>query len=143
MPTWERFVNLISRRFGPPERSNPLGELIKLQRSGSVTEYQGHFLRLLACCDGVTEQQQITIYTAGLGESLRIDVELQCPVTLEDTMSLSQAFERWNALVEHPPASGRTSSQPSARTAPAASAPITLVPTPTPATATTPGAPQR
>jgi hypothetical protein len=40
VPTWDRFVDLVSRRFGPPERSNPLGELIKLQRTGSVAEFQ-------------------------------------------------------------------------------------------------------
>jgi hypothetical protein len=46
---------------------------------------------LLARCDGVTEQQQIAIYTAGLGDSLRIDVELHRPVTLEDAMGLSHS----------------------------------------------------
>jgi hypothetical protein len=30
VPTWERFIDLVSRRFGPPACSNPLGELIKL-----------------------------------------------------------------------------------------------------------------
>jgi hypothetical protein len=56
VPTWERFVGLVSRRFGPPARSNPLGELIKLQRVGSVAEYQDQFLKLLARCDSVTKQ---------------------------------------------------------------------------------------
>jgi hypothetical protein len=141
-PTWDRFVDLVSRRFGPLERSNPLGELIKLQRAGSVAEFQDQFLRLLDRCDGVTEQQQIAIYTAGLGDPLRIDVELQRPVTLEDAMSLSRAFERRNAPVEHPPASGRPPSHTSTRASSAAPAPVTPVPTPTPTAASTPGAPQ-
>jgi hypothetical protein len=84
----------VSRHFGPPTRSNPLGELIKVQRTGSVAEYQDQFLKLLARCDGVTEQQQIAIYTTGLGDPLRIDVELQRPMTLEDAMGLSRAYER-------------------------------------------------
>jgi hypothetical protein len=142
VPTWDRFVDLVSRRFGPPERSNPLGELIKLQRAGSVAEFQDQFLRLLARCDDVTEQQQIAIYTAGLGDPLRIDVELQRPVTLEDAMSLSRAFKRRNAPVEHPPASGCPPSRTSTRASSAAPAPVTPVPTPTPTAASTPGAPQ-
>jgi hypothetical protein len=86
-----------------------LSELIKLSRSGSIAEFQDQFLQLLARCDGVTEQQQIAIYTAGLGDPLRIDAELQRPVTLEDAMSLSRAFERRNApsSIRRPPANPR------------------------------------
>ena len=39
-PAWEDFVAHISRRFGPPSRSNPFGELISLRRSGTVADYQ-------------------------------------------------------------------------------------------------------
>ncbi|CAN6203924.1 unnamed protein product [Urochloa humidicola] len=39
VPTRERFTELVNRRFGPPARSNPLGELIKLQRVGTIAEY--------------------------------------------------------------------------------------------------------
>jgi hypothetical protein len=87
------------------------GELIKLQCAGSVAEYLDQFLKLLAQCDGVTEQQQIAIYTAGLGDPLRINVELQRPVTVEDAMGLSRSYERRNLPVEPLPASGRTSTR--------------------------------
>jgi hypothetical protein len=98
--TWERFINLVNRRFVPPARSNPLDELIKLQHVGSVNEYQDQFLKLLARCDGVREQQQIAIYTAGLGDPLCIDVELHRPVTLENAMGLSRSYEHCNTPVE-------------------------------------------
>jgi hypothetical protein len=143
VPTWERFVDLVSRRFGPPTRSNPLCELIKLQHVGSVAEYQYQSLKHLARCDGVMEQQQIAIYTTGLGDPLRIDVELQRPVTLEDAMALSRAYERRNAPVELPPLAGRTMSRPPARSASSAPLPVTPAPTPTLPPAATPGAPQR
>jgi hypothetical protein len=29
VPSWARFTDLVSRRFGSPARSNPVGELIK------------------------------------------------------------------------------------------------------------------
>jgi hypothetical protein len=73
VPTWERFVELVSHRFSPPARSNPLG---KLQRVGSVAEYRDQFLKHLARCNNITEQQQISIYMADLGEPLCINVKI-------------------------------------------------------------------
>jgi hypothetical protein len=87
VPSWERFSDLLARRFGPPARINPLGELIKLQRVGTVAEYTDNFLKLLARCDSITELQQIDIFTAGLGDPLRIHVELHRPVSLENANS--------------------------------------------------------
>jgi len=39
IPTWPDFVDLVSRRFGPPIRSNPLGELAQLHRTGTVEDF--------------------------------------------------------------------------------------------------------
>lgn len=86
----------INKRFGPPVRSNSLGELTQLRRTGSVDEYQDHFLKLLARCANVTERQQIDIFTAGLQQPMSIDVEMQKPETLEDAMAL--AHERMSAV---------------------------------------------
>jgi hypothetical protein len=49
---------------------------------------------LLARCGSVSEPQQIAIFTAGLGDPLRIDVELQKPLTLEEAAALARAYER-------------------------------------------------
>lgn len=38
-PTWDKFVEGVNKHFGPPVRSNPLGELTHLRRTGSVDEY--------------------------------------------------------------------------------------------------------
>uniref|UniRef100_A0A0A8XV04 Retrotransposon gag domain-containing protein n=1 Tax=Arundo donax TaxID=35708 RepID=A0A0A8XV04_ARUDO len=94
VPTWPLFVELINRRFGPPVRSNPLGELKDFRRSRTVAEYQDQFLKLLARCEGVTEQQQVDLFTAGLCNLLRVDVEMQHPDSLEDAIGLARAFER-------------------------------------------------
>ena len=40
VPTWPQFIDFVNRRFGPPVRSNPLGELAHLRRTGSVSEYR-------------------------------------------------------------------------------------------------------
>ncbi|CAO2194421.1 unnamed protein product [Urochloa humidicola] len=57
IPTWPQFVDFVTRRFGPPLRTNPFGELAHLRRTGTVAEYQDQFLLLLARCENVTERQ--------------------------------------------------------------------------------------
>ena len=108
-------MDLVNKRFGPPVRSNPFGELTHLCRTGTVRECEVQFLQLLARCEHITECQQIDIFTAGLRNPLRIDVELQRPDSLEDAMGLARAFERRLEIDDDtlPPAS-----RPSSRTAP-------------------------
>ncbi|CAO2152414.1 unnamed protein product [Urochloa humidicola] len=119
VPTRARFVELVNLRFGPPMRSNPLGELISVKRTGSVADYQDQFLTHLARCDDVTEAQQIAIFTAGLGDPLRVDIELHRPTTLEDAMSLARAFERRHGLSSVPATAAHGSGRgPSGRTGP-------------------------
>jgi hypothetical protein len=91
-PTWKDFIKRISTHFGHVVRSNPLGDLSHLQFSGSIEDYHDQFLILLACCEGLREEHQIHLFTAGLPEPLKTDVELQQPPTLEDAMNFSRAF---------------------------------------------------
>jgi hypothetical protein len=66
-----------------------------------VSDYQTQFLAKLTRFDGVTERQQVDIFTAGLRSQLHIDVELQDPTTLEEAMALARAaFERRMELDE-------------------------------------------
>jgi hypothetical protein len=88
-PTWKEFIKLISAHFGPAVRSNPLGDLSRLQFFGSIEDYQNQFLILLARCEGLREEHQIHLFIAGLPEPLKTDVELQQPPTLEDAMNFS------------------------------------------------------
>jgi len=146
VPSWTQFVDGINRRFGPPLRSNALGELTQLRRTSTVDDYQEQFLVLLARCQDVTEPQQIAIFTAGLQQPLSTDVELQKPATLEDAMALARAFERRQHVTTELLATGacapsrasqrsmafssQSSSAPSA-TAPSSAAATPKAPTPT------------
>jgi len=65
--SWPRFVEYVNLRFGPPIRSNALGELKELRRTGTVEEYQRQLLALLCRCDNLTGQHQVDLFTAGLG----------------------------------------------------------------------------
>jgi hypothetical protein len=91
---WSRFAEFINLRFGPPIRSNPLGELKELHRTGTVEDYQWQFLSLLCRCEGLTPEHQMNLFTAGLGEPMRLDVEMQRTADLQNAMSLARAFER-------------------------------------------------
>jgi hypothetical protein len=92
--SWEEFVTLVNQRFGPPLQSNPLGELIQLQCDSSVADYQSAFLTLVARYDDLTEKQQINIFTVGLHNPLRTDIELEHPTMLEDAMALARVYEQ-------------------------------------------------
>jgi hypothetical protein len=64
-------------RFGPPIRSNALGELKELRHTSTVEEYERQFLALLCFCDNLTPQHQLDLFTAGLGQPLASDVKMQ------------------------------------------------------------------
>jgi hypothetical protein len=94
MVPWNRFTEFVNLRFGPPLRSNLLGELKELRRTGSLDEYQRQFLALLCRCDGLSSVHAMNLFTAGLGEPMTSDVEMQQPADLQFAMSLARAFER-------------------------------------------------
>jgi hypothetical protein len=90
--SWARFAEFMNMRFGPPLHSNGLDELKELHCTGTVQEYQCQFSVLLCRCDDLSPSQQV-MFTAGLGEQLRTNVELQAPTNLQSAMSLARAYE--------------------------------------------------
>ena len=76
MPSWEVFWDLCNARFGPSIRSNPLGELRMLRQTGSVADYQSRFLALLSRADPLMDRQEQQLFTSGLLDEIRVDVEL-------------------------------------------------------------------
>ncbi|KAM0856597.1 hypothetical protein ACQ4PT_048998 [Festuca glaucescens] len=93
IPSWPHFKNRCHLRFGPPARSNCLGELTRLRMAGTVAEYQEKFLALLGHVDALSTAQQVSIFTSGLIDLLKIDVELHNPQDLDTAMSLARAHE--------------------------------------------------
>ena len=94
MVSWPRFVEFINLRFGPPIRSNSVGEIKALIRTGTVEEYSRRFLALLSRCDDLSTRTAIDLYTSGLGQPLASDVEIQHPVNLQQAMSLARKYEQ-------------------------------------------------
>jgi hypothetical protein len=94
MLTWTRFIEFIQMHFEPPLRFNGMADLKELKHTGTVEEYSRQFLTLLCRCDNMSHRQQSNMYTSGLGEPLRTDVELQTPETLQHAMHLARVYER-------------------------------------------------
>lgn len=130
-PPWRRFTELLNLRFGPPLRSNPLGELAACKRTGSVVDYQDRFQALLPRAGRLTEAQRVQLFTAGLQPPLSLDVEVHNPQSLSVAMSLARKLE----LREHlaaPAAPPRTAGRgllPAPRALPALPASAAATPT--------------
>lgn len=92
--TWGQFSKFINLQFGPPICTNSLGEIKELVCTGSVEDYQRQFLAHMCPCDDLSVRHQIDLFTAGLGQPLASDVELQKPATLQLAMSLARSYER-------------------------------------------------
>jgi hypothetical protein len=90
-PSWSQFIQLVNARFGLPLTDTPLGELAMLRRTGSVDEFAKRFMALSCRDPTITEQQQIQLFTTGLGDPLRLDVALQQPSSMDDAVIFAQA----------------------------------------------------
>lgn len=98
-PSWRRFSELLNTRYGPPLRSNPLGELAACKREGSVINYQNRFEALLPRAGTLSERQKVQLFTVGLQPPLSYDVEVLNPQTLAVAMSLARTLELRNQHV--------------------------------------------
>lgn len=84
---------MLNIRFGPPLRSNPLGELAACKRTTSVVDYQDRFEALLPRAGVLTEAQKVQLFTAELQPPLSLDVEIHNPQSLAMAMSLARKLE--------------------------------------------------
>ncbi|KAK4737423.1 hypothetical protein R3W88_001120 [Solanum pinnatisectum] len=75
---WEDFQKQYFQRFGPHESSNPVGELVTLRQTSTVVLFQRKFQEKLSRADElILEHLHVTIFMAGLGDSIKIDVALE------------------------------------------------------------------
>lgn len=59
-----------------------------------MEDYQRQFQSLLARATTVRPDQQVDLFTAGLNDSIRMDMEFQNPQNLATAMNLTCAYER-------------------------------------------------
>lgn len=80
-------------RFGPPIRTNKLGELSKLRQTCTIGDYQRQFEQLSARASSLTSEQEVEIFITGLQEQIAIEVDIHHPKDLT-TMGLARLYER-------------------------------------------------
>jgi len=124
---WPMFRSLCHQRFGPPLGTNHLAELARLPFRDSVADYQEAFQARMAHAGYLAPAQQVQLFTGGLPDPLRTDVELQAPPDLQRAMALARAYERRATTAPapqgRPPRSSPTTPLVSATTSAAATSP--------------------
>lgn len=94
--TWPVFRSLCQQRFGPPLGTNHLAELARLPFRGSFADYQESFQARMAHAGYLSPFQQVQLFTGGLPDHIRTEVELHAPTDLQRAMALARVFERRN-----------------------------------------------
>ena len=92
--SWPMFKTLCQQHFGPALGTNHLVALARLPFQCSVALYQEAFQSCIAHAGNLSTAQQVQLFTGGVPEPLRTDVELQAPMDLQWAMCLARAFER-------------------------------------------------
>jgi len=93
MPSWERFRELCSLRFGPAVRGSRLSELARLPFLSTVQEYAERFNAVLCHTSRLSGPQKAELFVGGLPDHIRVDYELRQPQDLQTAMYLARAFE--------------------------------------------------
>lgn len=127
MPTWGRFKEVCTLRFGPPVRGTRLSELARLPFTSTVQDYADRFNAMLGHTRKLDAQQKAELFVGGLPDHIRADVAIRDPQDLQSAMYLARAFEqRAAAQTTPPPARGFRQSRPGL---PAPPRPLTAPPT--------------
>nr|GMC79478.1 uncharacterized protein LOC109178468 [Ipomoea batatas] len=101
--SWQHFNQRCYLRFGPGLRGNALGMLTSVRQNGRpVEEYTDEFQEILGLTTTVRQDQEVDLYTAGLDEWLRIDVENLHPLNLDVAMNIDRSSSRKQRWFSHP-----------------------------------------
>ena len=96
-PSWAEFRLLCQQRFGPPLSTNHLADLARLPFTSTVDTYMEAFQARAAHAGHLSPLQKAQLFTGGLPDHIRVDVELHDPQDLQRAMRLARAYERRNA----------------------------------------------
>nr|DAD27434.1 TPA_asm: hypothetical protein HUJ06_028902 [Nelumbo nucifera] len=80
-------------RFAVTEYEDFFGDLCKLKQTGTVSDYQTRFQRLLARAGTLTDKQEAECFISGLKDGLRADVRVQNPQSLSAAIGLARTYE--------------------------------------------------
>jgi len=78
-PIWDDFRTLCQQRFGPPLSTNHLSDLARLPFTSTVDAYMEAFQARAAHAGRLSPGQKAKLFTGGLPEHIRVNVELHDP----------------------------------------------------------------
>jgi hypothetical protein len=139
--SWSHFKALCQQRFGPAMGFNHLADLARIPFRSSVSDYMELFQARLAHAGYLTPEQQARLFSGGLPDSIRIDMELQAPQDLQRAVALARAYERRATAFVHNTTPRPSRPQPCPLPLPAPTS--TTVTTVVPQASTTPAGPLR
>ncbi|GJZ38911.1 organic solute transporter OST-alpha [Tanacetum coccineum] len=92
--TWDEFKEGIYATYGPHQFLD--GDLTKLIQEGTVQSYQSQFTKLLAKVGYLPQDHQVSGFVSGLSDSIRTEVQANCPTNLSTAISLARLYEAKN-----------------------------------------------
>ncbi|GKB54930.1 ty3-gypsy retrotransposon protein [Tanacetum coccineum] len=90
---WDGFLESVQNRFGPSKYEDPQGTLSKLLQTGTVTQYQAEFEKLMNRVTENSETLLISFYISGLKPNLQRELLVAKPTTLGEAFSLAKVTE--------------------------------------------------
>ncbi|XP_061344653.1 uncharacterized protein LOC133290572 [Gastrolobium bilobum] len=93
LPDWDAFCVALQFRFGPSEFEDPAGALVKIQQSGSVTEYQATFEKLVSKVPAVSTPMLRSIFISGLKPRIKRLVLTHRPQDFHEAYALARVYE--------------------------------------------------
>lgn len=95
--SWDSFIEEIIARFSPETHVNPIGELKKLQQTGTVDEYRKQFEELkdwaLARNPTLNEEFFMDCFLGGLREEIQLGIQELKAASLKELIRLARVEE--------------------------------------------------
>ncbi|KAG6428509.1 hypothetical protein SASPL_112761 [Salvia splendens] len=96
--SWEDFLLDIKRRFDPDLYEDYVGRLAALQQTGSLDDYLGEFVPILAKVSNVGDDTLTSLFIEGLVPSLKHELLTRRPSSLTDAMALAQQLDAFRPI---------------------------------------------
>ncbi|XP_057786354.1 uncharacterized protein LOC131003815 [Salvia miltiorrhiza] len=91
--SWSQFLEDVRRRFDVNYFVDYRELIAKLTQTGSVSDYNKEFERMMSHIHGVSESMLLSIYLGGLRHSVKVQVRFQHPTSVAAAMAIASEFE--------------------------------------------------
>ncbi|KAF4382123.1 hypothetical protein G4B88_009413 [Cannabis sativa] len=91
--SWEELKRLVLKHFRDTQSGSLYDQFVSIRQEGSMAEYKKSFIRLLAPLDNVSPDIQLSTFLNGLTPSLRAEVRVHRPRSVDEAMELAQNVE--------------------------------------------------